>query len=293
MSLAIALVAAYGVHLLYTALVLDWWGVGPGPARTPTRRLAVGFAGVARTTEVRPGELAAASFGAALLAAVACWAVFGGAMASAVAGLVGSASPTLGLRARAARRRATGAEVWPRLIEGIRVEAVTLGRSVPQALFEVGRLAPPAMQRAFEAARRSWLLSADLGRALEVLRAGLDDPTADVVCETLLVAHQVGGADVDRCLRALAEDRQADLDGRRDAAAHQAGARFARSFTLAVPLGMALVGMGIGDGRAAYGTPTGQVLVATAVAVMVGCWVWAGRTLRLPTARRVFVGASR
>src|SRR5207237_8543199 len=136
-----------------------------------------------------------------------------------------------------------------------------------------------------------WLLSTDFERTLDLLRDRLADATADAVCETLLVAHQIGGNDVDRCLAALIEDRVMDLQGRKDAMARQAGARFARNFTVVVPLLMALIGMSIGDGRAAYDTPTGQVLVLLAIALMVLCWLWATRIMRLPEDRRVFVGA--
>ena len=79
-----------------------------------------------------------------------------------------------------------------------------------------------------------------------------------------------------------------DLHGRRDARAKQAGARFARWFVLIVPLGMAMAGMGVGNGRAAYREPAGQVLVALGMLVIVGCWAWAGRIMRLPDEDRVF-----
>jgi tight adherence protein B len=51
---------------------------------------------------------------------------------------------------------------------------------------------------------------------------------------------------------------------------------------------MALVGMSIGDGRAAYATPWGQVMVAVGLLTIVACWAWAGRLLRLPEEERVF-----
>jgi ABC-type multidrug transport system fused ATPase/permease subunit len=53
-------------------------------------------------------------------------------------------------------------------------------------------------------------------------------------------------------------------------------------------LGMALAGLTIGTGRSAYQTPVGQVGVLIALAVIVACWVWAGRLMRLPEERRVF-----
>ena len=174
------------------------------------------------------------------------------------------------------------------MIEEIRVMTGAAGRSVPQALFDVGARAPDEIRPAFEAAHREWLLTTDFERTVDVLKSRLADPTADITCETLLVAHQLGGTDLDVRLAALADDRTTDTQGRKDAVARQAGARFARWFTVVVPIGMALVGMSIGEGRDAYGTTYGQVLVVLALAVMIGCWVAASRIMRLPDETRVF-----
>lgn len=164
----------------------------------------------------------------------------------------------------------------------------SLGRSIPQALFDAGARAPVLMQTAFQAAHREWLLSRDFEVTTRVLRSRLADATADVTCETLLVAHQVGGADLDSRLAALAEDRRADVAERRDAASKQAGVRWARRFVLLVPVGMAVAGMSVGNGRAAYGTTQGQWLVVLGLVVVAGCWIWAGRIMALPSDRRAF-----
>jgi tight adherence protein B len=132
------------------------------------------------------------------------------------------------------------------------------------------------------------LLSTDFGRTLEVLKRRLADPTADSACETLLIAHELGGTDLDHRLEALADDRRQDVQGRKDARARQAGVRFARRFVLVVPLGMAVVGLSIGNGRAAYQTPFGQAVVVVALGLVLACWVWSGRIMRLPDEQRVF-----
>jgi tight adherence protein B len=174
------------------------------------------------------------------------------------------------------------------MIEEIRILTGSLGRSIPQALFEVGRRGPDELRPAFAAAQREWLLTTDFERTLRVLKDRLADPTADAACETLLVAHDLGGADLDRRLAALAEDRIQDTQGRKDARAKQAGVRFARRFVLIVPVGMALAGMSVGNGRAAYTAPLGQALVVAAIGLTILCWAWAGRILRLPEEQRVF-----
>jgi tight adherence protein B len=216
------------------------------------------------------------------------WAVFAGLLpAIAIAGF-GASFPVASARVRAQSRRARALEAWPRLIEELRIHTGSLGRSIPQALFEVGLRGPDELRPAFETAQREWLLSTDFTRTVAVLKARLSDATTDAVCETLLVAHELGGSEIDRRLEALAEDRRLDAQGRKDARSRQAGARFARRFVLFVPLGMAMAGMSVGDGRAAYGTATGQVLVLVGIAVVVVCWVWASRIMRLPAEERVF-----
>ena len=57
---------------------------------------------------------------------------------------------------------------------------------------------------------------------------------------------------------------------------------------LVVPFGMAALGLGVGEGRAAYGTPTGQLLVAAGLGLLAVCWWWSGRLMRLPAEERVF-----
>ncbi|MCU1351850.1 MAG: hypothetical protein JWM05_1059 [Acidimicrobiales bacterium] len=292
-GLLLAVLGAYGVHLLYTAVAFKWQGVQPGPKVRRTRRAPAqlhDWLVQAGLGDVRPAELLGVVGVLFVFGAAVGWSLFGGFLPPVAVGGAIASVPVLAARSRRERRRTLARDAWPRLIEEIRIKTTTLGRSIPQALFEVGRGAPQEMHGAFELARREWLLSTDFERTLDVLRDRLADTTADTVCETLLVAHQIGGNDVDRCLVALIDDRIMDQQGRKDARSRQAGARFARSFTLVVPLFMALIGMSIGTGRTAYDTPTGQVLVLFAIGLMGLCWLWAGRIMRLPEEQRVFIG---
>ena len=290
-ALILALVAAYGVFLLWTAATLGWSGLGVGPAvvRTGPRRSRLReYLAQAGLGDIRPLELTVASGVLFLLGTTVAWVVFGGVVAPAVVGLVAAGVPLTSARRRRERRQEAAREAWPRLIEEMRLQATSLGRSLPQALLAIGPRSPEVLRSAFAAAEREWFVSTDFARTIGVLKAELADPTADAVCETLLVAHQVGGTDIDRRLQALIEDRIQDLQGRKDARAKQAGARFARRFVIGVPVGMALAGLSIGDGREAFATPVGQLAVLVAIALMGACWFWAGRIMRLPAEQRVF-----
>lgn len=292
-TLLLAALAGAGAYLWATSTLLGWRGFGPRLTgrgrRTVRKRTPADVLAQAGLEGVRPAQFLAVSVTVGVVLGVLAWALFAGWPVAVVVGAVGAASPGAVVRRRQVRRREQARDAWPRLLEELRLQVVSVGRSVPQALVEVGQRAPRELRPAFAASAREWQRSTDLDRALDVLKAQLADPAADAVCETLLVAHEVGGRDVDRRLRELVVDRTTDVRQRRDARAKQAGARFARGFVLIVPVGMALVGLAIGDGRAAYAGGVAQVLVLAAIAGIAGCWWWAGRLLRLPEPDRVFV----
>lgn len=296
-GILLASCAGAGTYLLYTTLVhttgrpprTHGWRRWATPTLAPVRqRFLRDTWARAGLSDVRIRDVVAMGAATALLGATLALAVFGAVLPALVLAACLALWPLAAVRARHAEARSAAQDAWPRLIEEIRILISSVGRSVPQALFEAGEHAPETLRPAFEAAHREWLLSTDFERTVTVLKSRLADPTADAACETLLVAHQVGGADLDRRLQALVEDRTIDVQGRKDARSRQAGVRFARRFVLLVPCGMALFGMTIGTGREAYGTPWGQTLVAAALIVILVCWIWAGRLLKLPEEERVF-----
>jgi tight adherence protein B len=236
---------------------------------------------------ISPAQFALTVSAVGVLAAVATASLVGVGVGAAVVGVLAAASPIALWRGKRRAARRAAQECWPGLIEELRVRVGPMGRPIPQALLEVGLAGPVELRPAFEAAQREWALSTDFSRAVAVLKERLADPTADATCETLLVAHEVGG-DLDTRLEALADDRRRDLRDRKEAAAKQAGARLARWFVVVVPAGMAVAGLNVGDGRAAFRTPVGQVLVAVGVGLVVACWWWAGHIMRLPDEERVF-----
>ncbi|MCD9622367.1 type II secretion system F family protein [Rhabdothermincola salaria] len=289
----LAVAAAYGAYLLYTAVILGWNGVGPGPRGPRRERPPLGHRGREWLTQAGLGHVALGEFAAVIgvvfvLGSALALVLFGAPLPALVFGTFAASFPVAAYRQRRQAARAVAQDAWPRLIEELRIMTSSAGRSIPQALFDVGAAGPVELRPAFAAAHREWLLTTDFERTLHVLRDQLADPTCDATCETLLIAHELGGTDVDRRLADLAEDRRQDARFRKDARARQAGVRFARRFVLLVPLGMAAAGLSVGNGRSAYQTPLGQVAVLVAIGMVAACWAWAGRILRLPEQDRVF-----
>lgn len=292
-AVLLALAAAYGTHLLYTAIAFRWRGLRVAPRVTAPRPIGQRIEermAQAGLQEIRPVEFLGVVLLLGVFGGAGAWVVFGDGPAAVAIALAAAGVPIASARARRRARRELAREAWPRMLEELRLQVVSLGRSIPHALFEVGARGPTELRAAFAAAQREWVISTDLERSLDVLRARLVDPTADAVCETLLIAHEVGGTDIDHRLRALIEDRIQDLQGRKDARSKQAGVRFARTFVLLVPAGMALVGLLIGEGRDAYATAAGQAAVLVALGILALCWWWASELLKLPEEGRVFAG---
>lgn len=290
MATLASVMAATGVYLLYTEMVLGRRGFRTRLSARAVRRPRFGREWLVQAglADVRPAEFIGVTSALFVLGTLVAFTLFGGIIPAVVVGAFSASFPVASSRARRSARRAAAQDAWPRMLEEIRIQTSALGRSIPQALFEVGRRGPNEMRPAFEAAHREWLISTDFERTLGALKSLLADPTADATCETLLIAHELGGSDLDRRLEALIEDRVLDTQGRKDARAKQAGVRFARRFVLLVPLGMALAGMSVGNGRSAYQTAEGQALVMLGVAMVVACWLWAGRLMKLPEEQRVF-----
>jgi tight adherence protein B len=285
-SLVVAACAAVGVYLLLTR--------SRRSSSAPRRPTVAGLSAwveqrlkQAGLSDVSPLQFAGASGAVGMLALVPAAALFGVGPSALIVAVAAACLPAAAWRNRRAAARRAAREAWPRLIEELRVLTGSVGRSIPQALLEVGLRGPVELRPAFEAAQREWALTTDFERTVEVLKHRLADPTADATCETLLVAAQVGG-DIDSRLQALAEDRRQDLQGRQEAIAKQAGAKLARLFVIVVPAGMALAGMSVGDGAAAYRSAMGQLLVTLGIVVVVVCWWWASRIMRLPESGRVF-----
>jgi tight adherence protein B len=292
-GVAASVTAALGVFYLYTALALRWSGLGVGPRverenRPPSRKRAQEWLAQAGLADIPLAEFTAVITGLALIGAVFGYLLFGSPIPALVLGMFAGGVPLASYRRQRIELRDKAQEAWPRMIEEIRILTSSVGRSIPQALFEVGRTGPEELRPAFDAAHREWLLSTDFTRTLDVLKTRLADPTVDATCETLIIAHELGGSDLDQRLAALAEDRRLDTRERKDAKAKQAGARLARLFVLIVPLGMAAVGLSIGSGRDAYETPLGQLLIVIALFMIVACWIWASLIMRLPSEERVF-----
>src|SRR3546814_13637607 len=140
-GLVLAVMAAAGVYLVFTALALGWRDLAPAPSLARERRKAVrrdrlvqaGLAGI----PVR--DLAAVIVALVMVGALAGYAVFGGIVpALAIGGFAGS-FPVASYRMRRAARRSGGVGSWPSLHGEPPIPTALSRRTRPQRPVWVGR----------------------------------------------------------------------------------------------------------------------------------------------------------
>lgn len=268
MSLVWALVLAAGILLV----------VGP------RSRLRRGRA--SRSVDLRRVGL---SVGAGLAAGCAALLVVGVPMVAVIAAAGGVVVP-LTVR-RASERRAVEATraAWPEAVE-LLAAMVRSGDTLVGAIAAAGERGPEPLRDDLSMVAAEHRASGDLDRALEHLRDRATDPIADRVVATLLLIHRVGGRESARVLHTLATFLRDDLALRREVAARQSWTTVAARVAVVAPWLVVLLVSARSEGRDAYSTPAGAlVLLVGTLVTLIGyrVMVATGRIDEMPRAMPV------
>ncbi|MCE0485490.1 type II secretion system F family protein [Ornithinimicrobium sediminis] len=246
------------------------------PQRTSTSRLRVS----PRTRVLLGIGLA----GGALVAVATGWVI-----ALVLAPLALAGVPVL-LAAPPARReveRLEAMEEWVRTVAGTLGAGVGLEQALLRSLRSTPEPIKPEVTRLAGRLRARWATE----DALRAFADDLDDPTGDLIAANLALGARRRGGGLATVLGALAESVGEDVRARReiesDRAKPRANARLITGITLGV-LGFLSLS---GDYIAPYGTPVGQVLLGTFLALYVGMLIWL-RTMAQGKAMPRFIGAS-
>ncbi|HVA59677.1 MAG TPA: type II secretion system F family protein [Mycobacteriales bacterium] len=277
--------------VLGVGLVLIWWS---GPRRRPPRhppgrpvadRLAelltqAGYPGIS------PNRLLALSAalgggGFVLVAGVSGSAPIG----LAFAGFAGYAPLAL-VRARRRHRRVELRELWPEVVDNL-ASAVRAGLSLPEALSALATRGPEPLRPTFARFGEDYRATGRFGDSLDRLKAALADPVADRIVESLRMAREVGGSDLGRLLRTLAQFLREDVRTRAEIETRQGWTVNAARLALAAPwLVLGLFSLRPEAVRA-YNSPSGVVVLAVGGGVSLIAYRLMMRIGRLPIEDRV------
>lgn len=258
-------VAAAGAMLVGGSLLVVL-GLVPRPVAPPRPRRRAGAHRVAVSRRTRVLLLVGAAAGC-LIALLTGWLI---AVVVVPFALVGVPVLLAAPPAEAEIDRVEAMEEWVRTLAG------TLGAGVglEQALIRSLRSAPEAIRP--EVTRLTGRLRARWATedALRAFADDLDDATGDLIASNLLLASTRRGGGLATVLENLAASVAEDVKNRRDIEADRAkprsSARIIATITMAVLVLMTLSG----DYIAPYGSPVGQVLLLSYLALYVGLLAW-------------------
>jgi tight adherence protein B len=194
--------------------------------------------------------------------------------------------PPVVLRRMRRRRQVALREVWPEAVDNLG-SAVRAGMSLPEGISALAVRGPAELRPAFARFASAYRASGRFGECLDLLEADLADPVGDRVCETMRVAHEVGGSDVGSVLRALSELLRSDARTRGELETRQGWIVNAARLAVAAPWAVLLLLGTRSTTLNAYNSRGGTLLLAIGAAVCVIAYRIMLRIGRLPEDRRV------
>ncbi|MGH2747879.1 MAG: type II secretion system F family protein [Actinomycetota bacterium] len=281
MSGIIAGLAALGLLLLYDGLTSPPGARPPGVSRRVDRLARE--AGLARASgaTILLVMSAGSLISFVLVTGITRSAVVGTAFASLAAFL-----PISTLRARALRRRRRFRDAWPDAI-GTLISAVRSGTSLGEACVSLSERGPDDLRPGFQAFGSTYRATGSLAASLDRLRERLADPIADRVVAALLIAHEVGGTDLVRVLRALGDFVREDGRVRKEIEARWSWTVTAARVASAAPWIVLLLMATRAEAARAYSSPEGALIIATGAAITLLGYRLMLRAGRLPEERRL------
>jgi tight adherence protein B len=228
--------------------------------------------------------------GFSLLASVATFVVIAGVTASAtVAGSISLAAGWLPIsitRSRRDRRLGRFRQAWPDVIAHL-IAGVRAGIPLSEACVSLAQHGPGELQTGFRAFANAYRASGSFDSGLDALQIELADPVADRVVAALRLAHEVGGTDLVRVLRALGDFVSSDLRIRKEIEARWSWTVTAARVAAASPWVVLVIMSTRPEAAAAYSSSGGiAVIVVGAAATVVGFRLML-RAARLPEERRL------
>jgi len=194
--------------------------------------------------------------------------------------------PTVVLRRMRRKRQVALRELWPEAVDNL-ASAVRAGMSLPEGLSALAVRGPAELRPAFGRFATAYRASGRFGECLDRLEADLADPVGDRVCETMRVAHEVGGSDVGSVLRMLSELLRSDARTRAELETRQGWIVNAARLAVAAPWVVLLLLGTRSTTLHAYDSGGGALLLAIGAVVCVIAYRMMLRIGRLPEDRRV------
>lgn len=278
--------------VLGAGLLLIWLACWSEPEQRPSHRRQStndrirDLLAQAGMPTIAPAGLAAVSLGFGIVICLVNLGLTGAPTIAFCFAAMATAAPTLLVRARARTRRKQLRAVWPEVVDDL-VSAIRAGLALPDALIGLATRGPEELRSDFRNFADDYRATGNFADALETLKARLADPVADRLVEALRITREVGGTDLVRLLRTLAQLLREDLRTRGEMEARQSWTVNGARLATAAPWIVLLLLSGRPETAAAFNSPAGAAVLLIGAAGSAAAYWLMLRLGRLPEEARV------
>ncbi|MDA2978730.1 MAG: type II secretion system F family protein [Actinomycetota bacterium] len=226
--------------------------------------------------------------GSGLATFVLSYGLLGTVVPAAALGVLAVTVPVQMASSRDRKRQAEASAAWPDLLAHIR-SSVAAGMTLPDSYLDAAQRTGGAFGETLDEVRRHLLFGGGFPAAMDVVRRAADDPTADRVTMTLIVANETGGHRVGDVLSALSTSIAGETRLRSAHDAAQTEQRWTAGVALAAPWVILALSIATNPQAAtAFGTAEGAVVVGIGLALTIAGYLLSRKLAALSAAPRVF-----
>lgn len=268
---------------------LIWWSaweqdpltvLEPKPKRLESLLLTAGI------DKVSAGGFIASCVGLGLFATLVVYIATASFSIAGCFGLFGAWLPLAVVKWQARKRTAMLRELWPDVVDHLR-SAIRAGLSLPEALIQLGDRGPEELRALFREFAADYRSGGHFDSALSKLKERLADPVADRIIEALRLTRDVGGSDLGRLLRTLAEFLRESARTRRELEARQSWTINGARLAVAAPWIVLMFLASRPEAVAAYNSAAGVSVLGGGLLVSGFCYWAMLRVAALPEDERV------
>jgi tight adherence protein B len=226
--------------------------------------------------------------GSGLAAFVVSYGLLGTVVPAAAIGILAAAVPVQMAASRDRKRQTEAAAAWPDLLAHIR-SSVAAGMTLPDGYLDAAERTGGAFTDTLDEVRRHLLFGGGFTVAMDVVRRAADDPSADRVAMTLIVANETGGHRVGEVLAALSTSIAGETRLRSAHDAAQTEQRWTAGVALAAPWVILALSIATNPQAAyAFGTTEGAMVVGIGLGSTIAGYLLSRKLAALSDAPRVF-----
>jgi len=176
----------------------------------------------------------------------------------------------------------------PEMID-ILISGVQSGLSLNESLTGLAQRGPEIFKVEFQRFAENLYSQGNFSRALIEVKESIAHPSFDQVIEALMIARELGGAELLTILRLLGKFIREDLTLRREIEVKQNWIKNSAHLSAAAPWILLLLLSTQPSTTEAFSTATGVLILGAGLAITAIAYLWMNSLSRIPVPKRIFI----